>query len=69
MKPTTKSEPIEKALTALTGQDRREVIKTDKCMAAPFGCGGDATEFKDAISVREYRISGLCQKCQDAVFG
>lgn len=26
-------------------------------------------EFVDALSVREYEISGLCQKCQDKVFG
>jgi hypothetical protein len=25
-------------------------------------------EFKDEISRREYRISGLCQKCQDMIF-
>lgn len=35
----------------------------------PF-CKGDITagEFRDALSIREYRISGLCQKCQDQVF-
>lgn len=26
-------------------------------------------DFRDVISKREYRISGLCQKCQDMVFG
>ena len=26
-------------------------------------------EFKDEISEVEYGISGLCQKCQDGVFG
>ena len=26
-------------------------------------------EFRDEISVREFKISGLCQKCQDEVFG
>ena len=26
-------------------------------------------EFKDEISHREFKISGLCQKCQDDVFG
>lgn len=25
--------------------------------------------FRDSLSAREYRISGLCQKCQDAAFG
>jgi len=31
-------------------------------------CGGDAIEFKNDISRREYDISGMCQKCQDKVF-
>ena len=25
-------------------------------------------EFKDLLSFKEYKISGLCQKCQDEVF-
>lgn len=28
-----------------------------------------AREFKDSLSLREYHISGLCQRCQDEVFG
>lgn len=31
-------------------------------------CGKPATQFRDAISQREYKISGLCQQCQDKVF-
>ncbi len=31
-------------------------------------CGGGATLFNDAISEREYKISGMCQKCQDEHF-
>lgn len=26
-------------------------------------------EFKDPISIQEFHISGMCQKCQDFVFG
>jgi len=26
-------------------------------------------EFKDELSEKEYKISGLCQKCQDDMFG
>ena len=26
-------------------------------------------DFRDALSIKEYRISGLCQKCQDDTFG
>jgi len=25
-------------------------------------------DFKDNLSVKEYRISGLCQNCQDKIF-
>ena len=31
-------------------------------------CGGSAEFFKDELSVKEYLISTLCQKCQDDVF-
>jgi hypothetical protein len=31
-------------------------------------CGGSIGKFKDELSEREYRISGMCQKCQDEVF-
>jgi len=27
------------------------------------------TPFKDALSKKEYSISGMCQDCQDSVFG
>lgn len=26
-------------------------------------------EFRDSLSLKEYRISGLCQVCQDETFG
>lgn len=26
-------------------------------------------DFRDELSRREYKISGLCQKCQDKIFG
>ena len=31
-------------------------------------CKGPATEFKNELSRREYRLSCLCQACQDKVF-
>jgi len=27
------------------------------------------SEFRDTLSLKEYKISGLCQICQDKVFG
>lgn len=36
----------------------------------PF-CGKtvNADEFRDELSLKEYHISGLCQECQDEMFG
>ena len=31
-------------------------------------CKKEANEFTDALSVTEYAISGLCQRCQDEIF-
>ena len=44
-----------------------ESVKTPIC---PF-CGHevDVSSFRDDLSVKEFFISGLCQRCQDAVFG
>lgn len=62
--PSKKSEAVERAITEMTGVDRRATIRADRCAS----CGGAATEFKDRLSEREYTISGLCQACQDKVF-
>ena len=32
-------------------------------------CKKDIGEFRNDLSRKEYKISGLCQKCQDSVFG
>lgn len=44
---------------------RREAIASCNCAI----CGGPANEFRDELSRKEFSISGLCQKCQDLVFG
>jgi|TARA_R110000764_G_scaffold90712_4_gene173157 hypothetical protein len=31
-------------------------------------CGNEPGVFKDALSRREYGISGMCQPCQDMLF-
>lgn len=64
MKPTDKSPEIENLLTALTGRNRREAVHEGYCTI----CGGPATEFKDALSEKEFTISGMCQVCQDKFF-
>jgi hypothetical protein len=37
------------------------------CIPAPLGCGEPLTGFTDEISESEYRITGLCQQCQDSL--
>jgi hypothetical protein len=32
-------------------------------------CQGEIGEFRDALSKKEFGISGMCQACQDSVFG
>ena len=42
-------------------------VKNKKCPIC--SCAINMTMFRDAESIREYTISGLCQHCQDSVFG
>ncbi|WXW92665.1 hypothetical protein SEA_ENYGMA_212 [Streptomyces phage Enygma] len=52
-------------------------VAKGKCVSLaglPIGCGKNvsADDFRDDLSRREYKISGLCQSCQDtfeAMFG
>lgn len=52
---------------AMFGRSTRDAIKEGKCVT----CGGpvSGTSFKDTKSRKEFEISGMCQKCQDEVFG
>jgi hypothetical protein len=65
--PSDKSPAIENFLEATTG--RSSAITEALCIKPPFGCGKAITPFRDEKSAAEYRISGLCQTCQDEVFG
>ena len=67
MKPTKKSEAMEKFIDSLAPnpKGRRGSIESNTCSF----CKGDASNFKDELSKKEYTISGLCQECQDKTFG
>ncbi len=41
----------------------------NKAIMRAVGFGIDTADFQDELSLREFHISGLCQTCQDKVFG
>jgi hypothetical protein len=63
-KTTNMSKMLDDLSKMVYGRSASESIKADVCLA----CGGEAVEFTDALSKREFSISGLCQKCQDIAF-
>lgn len=67
--PSVKSQNVEDGLKQTFGIDRRKSIESNCCISTPIGCGKPAVEFKDAQSKKEFTISGLCQSCQDRIFG
>ena len=42
-----------------------DLVKAGKCPT----CGKVPGAFRDALSAKEFKISGMCQECQDSVFG
>lgn len=58
-----KSPEIQNVLEDLFGT--KTALSNKKCIL----CGEDAGTFRDKISEKEYGISGMCQSCQDDVFG
>lgn len=66
MEPTEKSQEIEDFVSSIAGKSRKKSIENDKCA----WCGSDVAPwtFNDKRSLDEYRISGMCQKCQNEIF-
>ena len=58
---------IDKQTKKALGMTFKEAIEKNVC----FRCGEliKSKDFKNAISIKEYNISQMCQKCQDEVFG
>jgi hypothetical protein len=47
-----------------------EIDNVDKGLCSI--CGSDKVkydDFKDSLSWKEFKISGMCQRCQDETFG
>ena len=70
MEPTPKAEPLTKFLE--TSFKRSSSIESLKCVPKPIGCGRQIDpgeiEVWDPLTIQEYRISGLCNTCQDEIF-
>ena len=47
------------------GKSRSDCLEDNTCVT----CGSKVSCFRDAISKKEYGISGMCQSCQDLSFG
>jgi len=62
---TKKSKEIDNLLTNIIGKDRQKTVVRGGCMT----CNNTCLSFRDQLSEREYKISGMCQSCQDDTFG
>ena len=62
---TFKHQGIEQMLSKLTGVSRVGAVAEASCVT----CKGEASSFRDSLSKKEYTISGMCQSCQDSIFG
>lgn len=54
------------------GRSQSESEKKGALMAICVFCGKPVDpkkDFRNAISLKEFEISGICQACQDGVFG
>jgi len=73
--PSNKSEALNSHLedlsTLLYGKSRVDTITKGVACVTCKGVGrwGPNLDFRDDLSRKEYSISGMCQDCQDSVFG
>ena len=67
--PTVKSIAIEDVLTNISGNHRPTAIRNNECVWCNSQFENSYTHFRDDLSRKEYSISGMCQACQDKVYG
>lgn len=60
-----KSKEMNDAIKAIFGVDVNASVDSNECAM----CKRPAVNFRDSLSAREFRISGLCQECQDDIWG
>ena len=54
----------EDIIKSIFGNDISERISNNRC---PL-CNKEITGFRDSLSEKEFKISGLCQECQDKIW-
>lgn len=59
------TESLDRITHTIFGKTRSKALGNKTCVV----CGSSAEKFKDEISRKEFSISGMCQDCQDKVFG
>ena len=64
VEPVERHPELEAFLEAINGISPKQAVQDGICAV----CKEEANEFTDALSVAEYAISGLCQRCQDEIF-
>lgn len=62
---TEKDKAITDVMEMVTGKPRTD----GECVFDRDGEGEHSMVFTDELSKREYQISGMCQTCQNGVFG
>ncbi len=55
---------LDEMSSSIFGRTRTEALELGLCVV----CSGVAKDFRDALSAKEYLISGMCQDDQDKVF-
>jgi len=55
-------------IQGLFGFNPSDYVAKSVCVPAPIGCGGEAKPFASDEDEVEYKISGLCSKCQSKYF-
>jgi len=65
MKTPNVERSLDSLSNALFGRSRSAALAAGSCVS----CGQSQTPFRSDAARREAAISGLCQTCQDKVFG
>ena len=68
IQPSFKAPQMDSALSSIFGVDRVQTISKGECISCD-ATGLIASSFSDDLSRKEYSISGMCQSCQDDLFG